>query len=354
MYGIVSDTHNHKWSIFSETLTTGVNSRLQIILDETLRAAKTIKAAGGDTLIHTGDVFHVRGSIAPSVLNPTKDLYRKIVDELGLDVYLLAGNHDLEGKNSTQIGNAANALSGVGVKVISNTYLDYDHKRLFVPYYDRCDEVRAQIDGAIGELVEAEQDHAQWTLFLHVPLNAVISGIPDHGFDARELASYGFKSVFTGHYHNFKQFDGNICSVGALTHQTFSDIGSKAGFLLVDDDATVTRYPSNAPRFVDFDTDWTEEEEIEQVVGNYVRCKLENASNEQIEEIRDYLGKLGAASVQVIHVPKPKSIREGASPIEAGATIAASISDWCKKQKMSKEVVLRAQRIIKDIEGRAE
>src|SRR5471030_1191680 len=104
-YGLISDSHNHPWSQFAETTSLGVNTRLQIILDETYRAAQTLKAVGGKTLIHAGDLFHVRGKIAPSVLNPTKDLYKRLVDE-GFDIIILAGNHDLEGKESTRTGSA--------------------------------------------------------------------------------------------------------------------------------------------------------------------------------------------------------------------------------------------------------
>jgi len=109
--GLISDTHNHNWSVFSSTLPTGVNSRLQHILDETWRAAVTVKERGGDTIIHTGDIFHVRGSVAPSVLNPTVELYGRIYNDLGLNIYLLAGNHDLEGNNSSTLGNAGCGLS---------------------------------------------------------------------------------------------------------------------------------------------------------------------------------------------------------------------------------------------------
>src|SRR3569833_2574261 len=112
-YGVMSDTHNHGWSAFATVLPSGVNSRLQIILDETWRCAQEIKKAGGDTLYHGGDLFHVRGSIAPSVLNPTTDCYRAIIED-GIQVVIDAGNHDLEGKEAARVSSAGAAGGGGG------------------------------------------------------------------------------------------------------------------------------------------------------------------------------------------------------------------------------------------------
>ncbi|MGL6459806.1 metallophosphoesterase [Aeromonas hydrophila] len=348
--GLISDTHNHNWSVFSSTLPTGVNSRLQHILDETWRAAVTVKERGGDTLIHTGDIFHVRGSVAPSVLNPTVELYGRIYNDLGLNIYLLAGNHDLEGNNSSTLGNAGEALAGAGVWVISNVFADEKNKRFFIPYFDKCDKVREHIAAFVSG--KDSDEVAQWTLYMHVPLNGVLSGIPDHGFSPEELQAYGFKRVFCGHYHNHKVFDG-VVSVGALTHQTFSDVGSKAGFLLYDADKDeVTHFTTNAPRFVDFDPEWDEMETLEQVNGHFVRVRLESATNEEVEEVRKYLNEQGAASVQVIHVPKVEVTREGASTIEAGASIRVSLHDWCRARGFDEAVGVESQKIMDEVEAK--
>lgn len=146
-------------------------------------------------------------------------------------MYLLAGNHDLEGNNSSTLGNAGDVLTGAGVWVISNVFADEKNKRLFIPYFDSCDKVREHIEKFIRDKGSDAGEIAQWCLYMHAPLNGVLSGIPDHGFSPDELQAYGFKRVFCGHYHNHKDF-GVVVSVGALTHQTFSDVGSKAGFVL--------------------------------------------------------------------------------------------------------------------------
>ena len=107
--GIISDTHYHSWSAFSKQ-NGHINSRLQIQLEETRKAAIHMKDAGCTALFHTGDLLHVRGRVAPSVLNPVSDLYNEIVNDIGLPVFLLAGNHDLEFEDSNRIGNSGESL----------------------------------------------------------------------------------------------------------------------------------------------------------------------------------------------------------------------------------------------------
>ena len=59
-YLLMSDLHFHNWSAFSTTNGNGVNSRLQIIMHEILRAIDVHEARGGDkVLVVAGDVFHL-------------------------------------------------------------------------------------------------------------------------------------------------------------------------------------------------------------------------------------------------------------------------------------------------------
>ncbi|MGF1781127.1 metallophosphoesterase family protein [Vibrio fluvialis] len=345
-FGVISDTHNHNWATFSHVIPeTGINNRLQYILDETWRAANKVKELGGNTIIHCGDVFHVRGNLAPSVLNPTVAVYERIVNELGMNVYILAGNHDLEGNDANRLGNAAVALEGAGCTVFSDVFVDSFTKRIYVPYVHSMKELR----GILSDSVEG--DKSEWALFLHAPMNGVITGIPDNGLSVVELQKLGFKAVFCGHYHNHRIFSGNICSVGSITHQTFSDVNTKSGFLTFDGE-TITHYPTSAPRFVDYDADWDEIEEVEYVTGNYVRAKLENATNEDVEEIRAYLKGKGAAYVQIIHVPKTETARDDVSSLEAGSSMKVSISNWCKKQGYDDDVATEAQSIADEVNAR--
>lgn len=78
-----------------------------------------------------------------------------------------------------------------------------DHKVALLPWRDSMDDLRADlahVKDAIGASVASK-----WTAIIHAPVNGVVLGIPDHGFDGKELASYGFGLVLAGHYHNHKK-----------------------------------------------------------------------------------------------------------------------------------------------------
>lgn len=320
-YGIISDTHNHNWQQFATTCADGINSRLRIILDETIRAAQTVKDAGGDMLYHAGDLFHVRGNISPSVLNPTIEAYRYIINDIGIQVAVIPGNHDLETKDSSFYMNASSALLDIGVQVAHESKLIGDV--LMVPWHSVESLKIALSDLAANEWARGAD------LIIHAPVNGVIMGIPDHGLDAGYLADIGFKRVFAGHYHNHKDFGNGVYSVGALTHQTWGDVGSKAGFLLVTDDE-VKYNASHAPEFIDLDPTWKEEDIPLIVDGHYVRAKTKVSKESDIARLREFLEKAGSHGVVIHPVREPKNAANRSTSVSAGASTEASVDEFIK------------------------
>lgn len=358
-YGLISDTHNHAWSAFATVLDTGVNSRLQMTLDETRRCASEVRKAGGNTIIHAGDLFHVRGSIAPSVLNPTKDLYRDLVKD-GFRIIIDAGNHDLEGKEAVRVSSAITALEDVGCKVVNSKMagLTAMERVILVPWIQKIDDLKAAIEEAAA--VEPGRDNVD--LILHAPIDGAIEGLPAHGLEPEYLASLGFRRVFAGHYHNHKKmYDGDshaygtdVYSIGALTHLTWSDVGSKAGFLIVSDSG-VKWFKSHAPEFVELTAE-TDPDEIPLIVdGNYVKVKMNTTKQREIEEMREFLVKNNAKGV-VVMAQKASSVaaRSGAT-IKAGASMEVSVNDYIKSQAFanSEKLSVLCQSILTDARGEA-
>jgi DNA repair exonuclease SbcCD nuclease subunit len=325
-YGVISDTHHHNWSAFATTLPTGINSRLQMILDETLRCALEVQKAGGNTVYHCGDLFHVRGSIAPSVLNPTIDTYKAILDR-GVRIVILAGNHDLESKEANRVSSAITALEGIGCKVVNGFNLGglaASDDVAMIPWNPSIEGLKKQIE-SIDPV-----DRPRCDLMLHAPVDGVIPGIPDHGLDAPYLQSLGFRRVFCGHYHHHKDFGGGVFSIGSLTPQTWSDVGAKAGFLIVDE-TSVRWMKSHAPEFVEIDGSTDPADVLLIVDGNYVRAAITTAKIEEVEALREFLTSAGAKGV-VLNVQKNVTAptRGPGSTIKAGATLDASVGDYVK------------------------
>jgi DNA repair exonuclease SbcCD nuclease subunit len=341
-YGLISDTHHHNWTAFASVNANGINNRLQQILDETLRAGDAVLKAGGDTLVHAGDLFHVRGSVAPSVLNPTLEAYKKLIDS-GLKVILVAGNHDLEGREANDLGSAMTALREIGCQVVNHFDSPAYPEFCLVPWEPSVSSLKHQLT----TLASSFSDVAEVDLILHAGIDGVIKGLPPHGLDADFLSKLGFRRVFAGHYHHHKQLAPNVWSIGALTHQTWSDIGTKAGFVIVSD-AGVKWHSTHAPNFVEIDGA-TSADDIPLIVdGNYVRAKVFTSKTAEIEALRKFLHDSGALGVTIVAQPSTGVTRTSSS-IKAGASVSVSVADYIAASDFEnkKELAVLCEEILK-------
>lgn len=328
MFGIISDTHYHAFTQFAKTTSAGENSRLTEQLDATLESARAMKEAGCCSLYHAGDMFHVRGFVSPLVLNRVIECYSKIINEIGLEVRILAGNHDLETKESVFYASTSSALKAIGATVVCDSVsgkLFPDDKVAMVSWHENNAELLSIIKTTAKHVDEmyGEGECSQWNLIIHAPVNGVIMGLPDVGIDADELAECGFKYVFSGHYHNHKRVNDTVYSVGALTHHNWGDIGSLAGYLLVDDSA-VTHRETSAPKFLDL-ADCDEGE----IAGNYVRAKGTVESDEDALAMRKSIEALGAKGIVCAFV-KTSSIVKSTSETSKIDSLRDSVGAYCK------------------------
>lgn len=335
---VTSDLHYHPWSAFAKASKTGINSRLQIIIDQSAIAHEALKSAGGNVSFIAGDVFHVRGTIAPDVLNPVMDHYRELI-QAGHKIYAIPGNHDLMGNDASRVSNAITALEAVGVVVAHEpTLIKLDDGRYVAlfPWFSTpgalCDAMRAF--RATPGLASIDGDNL--TAIIHAPIDRVLPHLPDHGLQAGDLASLGYGRVLSGHYHHHCDMGRGVYSIGALTHQTWGDVGSKAGYLLVGD--RITQHTTTAPKFVDV-TGNEDADDLGQIVaGNYVRVRAEVETDTELESIRADLIGMGALGVQIMATKKTIITRSGAAVATSGTggmSIEGSIADFTSKRSMS-------------------
>lgn len=318
-FAIISDQHYHNWSAFSHIKSTGINSRLSDQLAETRRCAEILRSRGGNTIYCAGDMFHVRGSIEPSVFNPVHDCYHKLGED-GFEVRAIPGNHDLASNSATQLGNAMQSLDDDSMDVSVDPVIYTDHRVAMIPWMPMLEDVKELLKrfGDSGDIRYA---------IIHAPLNNVIMGIPNLGLEPAELASYGIEKIFCGHYHNHVSFNDQVYSIGAMTHQTWSDVDTKAGFIIVDD-GEVEYIPTIASEFVDYDSNWTDAEASERCNGNYVRVELGEVTETELTDIRKFITQdLEAAGCIIKSVPSSAVVTRTAS-IKSGASLARSVGEW--------------------------
>lgn len=325
-FGLMADLHLHAWSSFATVTPEGQNSRLSGLLDEIKRCAKDTHSVGGLNVIMAGDVFHVRGAVSPSVLNSLKDCLAYCNNEYGTEFIVLAGNHDLEYKNATRLGSAVTALECEYVLVV-NEATSATSDIFMLPWFDSVDELKKVLtEWTTGN------DVSEVDLILHAPIDGVIKGLPSHGLTPEWLAELGYRRVFSGHYHNHKKFPGDIYSIGALAHHTWSDVGSKAGFLIVYPDR-ISWQKSHLPEFIDLSQllDLDPEDIPLMVDQNYVRVKVEASKTKEVEAARQELIDMGAKAVIVQAMPKPPA-REGFehATVASGGSLEVSVTEFIK------------------------
>ncbi len=335
---LLSDIHAHNWSAFSTTLPNGLNSRLDWIIREIERAAAELKAAGGDTIVIAGDLFHTRGSIDPTTFNPIYEVFRKLCEQ-GFTIYAIPGNHDLAGRETTELGNAMQSLGALPCFSVitepTNCALADPDKTpddevtpiaVLIPWRSSYKELAREARKIADDL--GPEEAAEIDLVIHGGVNGVLLGMPDHGLDSAEVASWGFKRVFAGHYHNFKSMEGGkVVSIGALTHQTWSDVNTKAGFLLVTDTSVAYR-ATQAPAFVDIDAD-TEADDIPLLVdGNFVRIRDLSLTDLEINQMRAEFERLGAKGIVFQVAKQTVSARTGAAPSAKAMSLRESLTKY--------------------------
>lgn len=322
-YLLISDLHFHNWSAFASVNDKGINSRLQITINEVKRALDAHQSKGGDkNLIIAGDLFHTRGAVQTSVLNPVVDLFREI-KSLGWDVQIISGNHDLESKESSRLSSAVTMLEEFCVGVYNTGCRDsygMGNQTAFMPWVSEIPKLKERL-----EILASTSDVGDFDLIMHAPVDGVIMGLPNHGIDAKYLSELGFKRVFAGHYHHHKNLGNNVWSIGATTHQTFGDIGSKAGFLSVFDDEVVF-HASHAPKFIDINADNYDDAEL-LVDGNYVRCRINVAKESDVALLREQFFKWGAKGVVInqikdITAKREEKVMVSSSPVSLEGSVA--------------------------------
>lgn len=339
-YGLVSDQHAHAWSQFATTDAAGVNTRLRAILSELVRAADEVLAAGGNTLVFAGDLFHTRGAIAPEVFNPTFFTIQAILAK-GVKIIAIPGNHDLASKETTELGNAMQSLAGLdGFTVCTRveTHCSGDRNLLMVPWVSTIDALKADLELRAGHTAAPAFD-----VIIHAGIDGVLSGVPASGLTPAYLAGLGFRRVFAGHYHNHCTFEeGKVVSIGATGHQTFSDIGTKAGFILVYPDRIVHR-ASHCPSFVDISGE-TEADDIPLIVdGNFVRVRGMKLTDRQINEFRAELLGMGAKGVSFNVERVTVAARAGEAIVTATATLEMSVDTYAASKTFASDAAVRAR-----------
>lgn len=194
---------------------------------------------GIDTVLILGDTFDRRKYINFFTLKRAREMFFDKLYARGIQVHMLAGNHDTYFKNTNNVNSVQLLLQEyTNINVIDNpiTIEVYDTKICMIPWIcaDNYDESLNEINTTEATLCMGHLEIAGFSMN---------RGIPNYeGYD-RDLFKR-FDMVFSGHFHHRSQAD-NIWYLGNPYELTWQDYNDTRGFHLFDLSARKLQFIEN-------------------------------------------------------------------------------------------------------------
>ena len=232
------------------------------------------------TVFCLGDTFDKRKSINFLSLESAKEMWFQPLKDLGCDVYMILGNHDIYYKNTLKV-NAPKHLLGEfdNITVIDEpTHLTFDGKQiLFLPWM--CDENKE-------ESLEMIRESNANVCLGHLELNGfeAIPGVHmEHGDDPEIFKK--FDLTCSGHFH-MKSRQGNINYLGNPYQLYWNDFGAKRGFHILNTDTLTLKFHKNPYNifnklwYDDVANDYESIPDFSSLTGSYVKVIVQNRENQ--------------------------------------------------------------------------
>ena len=321
---VITDTH---WGIRNDSPI--MHNHMKRFLDEVF--FPRIDAEGIDTIIHMGDLVDRRKYINYVTARRLREDFLDSIDERGLDLHIIAGNHDTFYKNTNKT-NALVELIGDpkpyndvvrDVKRYPKTHIYYEQpcelhirdvnktpgpnfgdistaKIFLIPWI--CDENRQQTLDAIRE-TKAPIALGHLELIGYEMFRGQVS---DHGDDPKIFDK--FDLVLSGHYHT-RSSRGNIHYLGTPVQYTWSDYSDTKGFHILDTSTRSLEFVANPNQiFHKFFYDDLNKQMDEVLVFDadqykdcYLKVVIKNKTNPYwFDIVIDRLEKSGIADLQVV------------------------------------------------------
>jgi DNA repair exonuclease SbcCD nuclease subunit len=178
-----------------------------------------------DTVFQLGDMFDSRTALSLKAYHACKATWFDPLEEHGIRMHILLGNHDIVHKNTLNINSPELMLGEYkNVTVHKNiaTVGDFD----IIPWI--CDENKDEVE---KKLTASKSRYCLG----HFEISgfAMYRGAEAHS-DGLSVSMFdNYEMVFSGHYHH-KSHKGNILYVGTPYEITWSDYADPKGFHILD------------------------------------------------------------------------------------------------------------------------
>ena len=198
-----------------------------------------IKASGIKDIINLGDTFDKRKSINFMSLDECKDMWFNPLEEMGVHMDMLIGNHDIYYKNTLRVNAPSELLGEYKNLTIHDTPSTINRDGLdilLLPWI--CDENKEESYQEIAESsAKVCMGHFELNGFEAHPGHMMTGGMDPSIFSK-------FEKVFTGHYHQ-KSTKKPITYLGNPCQLYWNDYGQKRGFHVFDTETLKTTFYRN-------------------------------------------------------------------------------------------------------------
>ena len=201
-----------------------------------------IEREGIKTIIHLGDVFDRRKYINYNTLKNCRVYFFDKTSDLGIDVHMIAGNHDTFFKNTNDV-NSLDLLLREYENIITYSEAEeiiIDGKTLLlVPWI--CSGNYEQT----MEVVKRSNAQAVFGHFEFAGFEMYRGHKNDHGMDTKSFDK--FPIVCSGHFHH-RSRSGNIVYLGNTYEFTWSDYNDPRGYHIYDTETNEIEFYENPNR----------------------------------------------------------------------------------------------------------
>ena len=200
----------------------------------------TLEEYGITTVVDMGDTFDSRKGIDFSALSWAKDNYYDRLQEMGVKVHTIVGNHTAYYKNTNNV-NAVDLLlreyDNVTVYAEPTEVMLDQLSTLFIPWINQENE-----ENTLKLIKKTKCPCAMGHLeFQGFRVNRQI--VMEHGLEANIFKN--FSKVFSGHYHT-RSDNGTVFYLGNPYEIYWTDVNDTRGFTIFDTE-TLEHTPINNP-----------------------------------------------------------------------------------------------------------
>jgi hypothetical protein len=228
-----------------------------------------------------------------------KEIFFHPLKEMGGNVRIIVGNHDIYYKNTLKVNSMEELTKGMDhVTVYSDpceVSLSEDHKVLFLPWICADNEDKSK------ELIEKTRTKVA---FGHLQIVGIEQDKGSFAMEGHSIPMFkAFQRVFSGHFHH-RSITGNITYLGNPYEITWSDYNDKRGFHIYDTETMETEFIENPYSMfhkIYYNDEKNDYGDLSKYEDTYVKIIIENKDNNYLFEIlMDKLIDAGTSNISVV------------------------------------------------------